>query len=210
LNLHEYTVIGHNRSEIGRWLGVASLILSPLLASALGSLIVNNSINIPDGMKGNLASLTVSAALVYLCLYWIFNRYGWRWLDRLLSIPNLSGQWLVTGETLNSDGTTKYDWKARVTITQYWDRIAIELRANQSSSYSDTASLLVKPDGEFKLSYSYQNHPQQGEAQLQKHQGFSELIFNANKKEATGHYFNSLGRYTFGRMKLIKHETETK
>jgi hypothetical protein len=73
-----------------------------------------------------------------------------------------------------------------------------------ADSYSETASVLLKHDGAAKLSYSYQNHPKAGEPELQKHQGFCELTFDEARSSAEGHYFNSLGRYSFGRMQLIR------
>ena len=32
---HEYAIIGHKRSEIGRWLGFASVVLAPIVTSLI-------------------------------------------------------------------------------------------------------------------------------------------------------------------------------
>lgn len=202
MNLHEYTIIGHNRSEIGRWMGALSIIAAPLITQGL--LWLSQLPFLTSIIHEKIAIFTISTGSVYLCLYWLFNKYGWQLLDSCLHIPNLNGKWQLTGLTKSLDGTTSHEWKGELTITQKWDRIAIELKTGQSSSYSETASILVKHDGECKLSYSYQNHPHVGEPELQKHQGFCELIFDVSGKKAEGHYFNSLGRYTFGQMKLTK------
>ena len=151
-----------------------------------------------------VVAIAAIAGLVYAALYWGFNRYGWRWLDKLLGIPNLGGSWTVTGQSLTLEGEIKFDWSGTLTITQKWDRIAIELKTAQSGSFSETASVLLKHDGAAKLSYSYQNHPRAGEPELQKHQGFCELTFDIDRSRAEGHYFNSLGRYSFGRMTLTR------
>lgn len=198
---HEYSIIGHKRSEIGRWLGVASVVLAPVMTYFI---VWISQLPFLMGSQGKLSAFTVSTGIIYLVLYWVFNRYGWIWLDKILNIPNLSGRWQVNGITLNQDGTARFNWNGELIISQKWDSIAIELKTSQSASYSETASLLVKHDNETKLSYSYQNHPRSGEAELQKHQGFCELIFNSSLKKADGHYFNTLGRYTFGRMELTK------
>lgn len=198
---HEYSIIGHKRSEIGRWLGVASVVLAPVMTYFI---IWISQLPFLMGSQGKLSAFTVSTGIIYLVLYWVFNRYGWIWLDKILNIPNLSGRWQVNGTTLNQDGTVRFNWNGELIISQKWDCIAIELKTGQSSSYSETASLLVKHDNEVKLSYSYQNHPRSGEAELQKHQGFCELIFNTSLNKVEGHYFNTLGRYTFGRMELTK------
>jgi hypothetical protein len=202
--LHDYAIIGHKRSEIGRWLGIASVVLAPVITSVVTWL--SQSAFLIDSVQDKLTAFTLSTGLVYLILYWIFNHFGWKLLDRLLNIPDLNGRWSVTGQTKNQDGTNRFEWEGEMIISQKWDRIAIELKTKQSGSYSETASVLVKHDGESKLSYSYQNHPRSGEAELQKHQGFCELIFDVKRQKAEGHYFNSLGRYTFGHMVLVKEQ----
>ncbi len=199
---HEYAIVGHKRSEIGRWLGVASVTLAPIITYATSWL--PQLFNLTTPIEEKLATFTISTGFTYLVLYWIFNRYGWRWLDRYLQIPDLTGRWKIIGTTKEQDGSNQFEWQGELIVSQKWDRIAIELKTPQSSSYSETASLLVKHDGECKLSYSYQNHPRSGETELQKHQGFCELIFDASHSIADGHYFNSLGRYTFGHMTLTK------
>lgn len=202
MTLHEYAIIGHKRSEIGRWLGVASVVIAPILTHLLVSMSQLNFLT--ESIRGTLATFTFSTGLTYLAIYWLFNCFGWRLLDRFLHIPNLAGRWQINGTSLDQDGSPRFSWQGELVISQKWDRIAIELKTGQSGSYSETASLLIKHDNESKLSYSYQNHPRLGEMELNKHQGFCELIFDPTLNKANGHYFNSLGRYTFGRMELTK------
>lgn len=199
---HEYAVIGHKRSEIGRWLGAASVVLAPLLTGIVTWL--SQWSVLTDSVQAKMLTFTLSTGIVYALLYWLFNRYGWRLLDIVLGIPVLSGRWTVTGQSLDLDNKVRFDWTGSLTISQKWDRIAIELKTPQSGSHSETASVLLKHDGDAKLSYSYQNHPRIGEPELQKHQGFCELIFDTKRQTAEGHYFNSMGRITFGRMTLEK------
>lgn len=202
MTAHEYAIIGHKRSEIGRWLGFASVILAPILTGLITW--VSGSPLLAASVQAKMVAFTVSTGLVYAALYWAFNRYVWRWLNKMLGIPDLSGTWSVTGKSLTLEGEVKFDWSGSLTISQKWDRIAIELKNNQSGSFSETASVLLKHDGAAKLSYSYQNHPRAGEPELQKHQGFCELTFDVERRSAEGHYFNSMGRYSFGRMQLSR------
>lgn len=199
---HEYAVIGHKRSEIGRWLGFGAVALAPIVTSVVTWASAWSILT--TSLQAKMAAFTVSTGLVYASLYWVFNRYGWRWLDKALGIPDLSGRWKVVGQSLELDGKVRFDWAGTIVITQKWDRIAIELKTAQSGSFSETASVLVKHDGAAKLSYSYQNHPRAGEPELQKHQGFCELTFDPQRKASQGHYFNSMGRYSFGRMELTR------
>jgi hypothetical protein len=202
VTLHEYTIIGHKRSEIGRYLGLASVALAPAITGLVTWLAQWPLLT--TSLRGKMLAFTVSTGIVYAILYWLFNRYGWRLVDKMLGIPNLGGAWAIAGSSKTLEGEEKYPWTGNLSITQRWDRIAVELKTNQSGSHSETASVLLLHDGKAKLSYSYQNHPNVGEAALNKHQGFCELIFDPKGQSAEGHYFNSLGRYSFGSMKLVK------
>ena len=152
MTAHEYAIIGHKRAEIGRWLGFASVLLAPILTSlitwASGWPLLASSI------QAKMVAFTVSTGLVYAVLYWVFNRYVWRWLNKVLSIPDLSGTWSVAGKSLSLEGQVKFEWSGTLRITQKWDRIAIELKTSQSCSFSETASVLLKHDGAAKLSHS--------------------------------------------------------
>jgi hypothetical protein len=129
-----------------------------------------------------LAAFTGGTGLVYAVLYYLFDRWIWRAATALLRLPNVGGKWHVRGRTLNAQFPP---WEGELTITQTWERIAISLRTNQSSSSSETASILLARHGEAKFSYSYQNHPRPGEP-LQKRQGFCELIFDPGFTSASG------------------------
>jgi hypothetical protein len=190
---HEYTIIGHPRAVVGRNIGTAAALIAPLLASWALEL-----------TKSTVAAVTITSGLVYGGLYWIFNKVLWRYGGKLLKAPDLSGEWEVVGRTLQEDGSAKYNWNALITIVQDWDKICISLKTSRSSSYSETASIFVLPTGEVKLSYGYQNHPQPGQGELQKHQGACELTFDKGLISAEGHYFNTLGRVTVGKMTLTK------
>jgi hypothetical protein len=202
MTAHEYAIIGHKRAEIGRWLGFASVLLAPILTSVFTW--ASSLPLLTTSIQAKMVAFTISTGVVYAALYWLFNRYVWRWLNSVLDIPDLSGIWSVTGHSLTLEGELKFEWSGTLKISQKWDRIAIELKTDQSGSFSETASVLLKHDGAAKLSYSYQNHPKAGEPELQKHQGFCELTFDEVRRSAEGHYFNSLGRYSFGRMQLAR------
>lgn len=202
MTAHEYAIIGHKRAEIGRWLGFASVLLAPILTSVFTW--ASSLPLLTTSIQTKMVAFTISTGVVYAALYWLFNRYVWRWLNSVLGIPDLSGIWSVTGRSLTLEGELKFEWSGTLKISQKWDRIAIELKTDQSGSFSETASVLLKHDGAAKLSYSYQNHPKAGEPELQKHQGFCELTFDDVRGSAEGHYFNSLGRYSFGRMQLAR------
>ncbi len=193
--LHDYAVFNHNRSTIGRWLGVIAV----LSAGGISSLFA---------LAGERTGLqifqtTIATGAVYALLHYIFNR--WVWKLSVFGIPNLSGIWSVIGKTLDENGKVRYDWKANIDIEQKWETIVITLKTRQSESYSYTASLakLGGMNERWQLSYSYSNTPNLDEVhELNSHKGFCELIFKDELMLADGHYFNSNGRRSYGVMEL--------
>ena len=196
--MHEYAIFGHSRSTIGRWLGVASIILTGALSSAL--VIMDEVTSIKA-----FSAVVVTPALIYFALHYCFENYGWK--IPFFKIPDISGIWIANGITQNEDGSTRYDWNAEIDIEQTWEKICITLRTDKSSSASYTATLGKKPGtkGGWILHYSYINNPAPGHYHdLNTHKGYCELIFNKEMNEGNAAYFNSNGRRTFGIMSLKK------
>src|SRR5690606_22196760 len=107
--MHDYAIFGHSRISIGRWLGVISVILTGTVSSLLVWLYQATNIQA-------FTTAIVTPAAIYFLLHYLFNKYAWR--IPFFSIPDISGVWSVTGETLNDDGTTKYNWSAEIDIEQ--------------------------------------------------------------------------------------------
>lgn len=196
--MHDYAIFGHSRASIGRWLGVISIILTGAVSSLLVWLYQATKIEA-------FATAVITPTVIYFALHHLFNAYAWK--IPLFSIPNISGAWDVKGETLNEDGTTKYNWNAEIDIEQTWEKICITLKTSQSSSESYTATLEKKPGTKsgWALHYSYTNNPGTDQYhELNSHKGYCELVFDKNLKTGIAAYFNSNGRRTFGKMTLNK------
>ncbi|MCG8313736.1 MAG: hypothetical protein MI976_11005 [Pseudomonadales bacterium] len=196
--MHDYAIFGHSRATIGRWLGVASVILTGAVSSLLVWLYEATNIEA-------FATAIITPAIIYFVLHYCFDRFGWK--IPFFSIPNISGIWSVKGETLNEDGSTKYNWDAEIDIEQTWEKISITLKTAKSSSESYTATLGKKPGtkGGWILHYSYTNNPDTDQFhELNSHKGYCELVFNKDLNQGEAAYFNSNGRRTFGRMTLRK------
>lgn len=101
--MHDYAIFGHSRATIGRWLGVSSVILTGSVSSLLVWLYEATNIEA-------FATAIITPAIIYFVLHYCFDRFGWK--IPFFSIPNISGIWSVKGETLNEDGSTKYNWVA--------------------------------------------------------------------------------------------------
>ena len=202
---HEYSVLGGlNRAAIGRYLSIAASAIAASLGTIAAWLIdLAKRIGIAEHVPA-LVLWPLTAGLIYMGLYWIFESRIWKWrrLSDLLKVPDLSGTWDCKGETL-SEGRAV--WVGEVTIVQSWDKLRVRLKTDQSGSNSVAAALVFdQADGGFRLLYNYKNEPRIGEAELKGHRGSAELIFASDLQIAEGEYFNGHGRYTYGTIKLTR------
>lgn len=201
---HEYTIIGHRRSTIGRLLAILSAIFAAIiygLSKAVVIMLREQGLSIPE-----VVLWPITAGLLYLILHFIFDKWGWKWgvAQTILRIPNIGGKWDCEGKTLDEEGSIKYEWQGTVTINQSWEKITVRLRTEQSSSMSMIASLINEDSRASRLIWRYANEPKAGEP-LQAHVGFADIRFNKEGTIGEGDYFNK-GRWTFGQMKLTRRD----
>lgn len=161
------------------------------------------------GIAANLPPSVLSlvgAGTVFVVLYWLLDKYVWKWpgFSSVLKVPNLAGEWTCKGQTINPDGSKGYEWDAKITIIQSWDRIRVRLKTKQSGSNSTSAAIISDPADGYRLFYSYRNDPNIDETDLKAHRGSAEITFAKDLRSGEGEYFNGHGRYTFGRMTLTR------
>ena len=175
MQAHEYALLGGvNRALVGRYLNVIAAVASAVIVFILLAAVnLAQRLGIPANLTPAVLSL-VGAGAIFGFLYWIFDRYAWRWpyLSTLLKVPNLSGDWRCEGQTLNPDGKPSYVWKGTVTIVQSWDKLRVRIKTEQSGSNSITAALMYDEADGYRLLYHYRNDPRIGEADLASHLGF--------------------------------------
>jgi hypothetical protein len=204
---HEYSVIGGvNRANVGRLLSFAASAISGVLVFTLLYAVdfakkFGWNVNVPP----TLLSL-LGAGAVFGFLYWVMNKWAWKWpgIGQALNVPNIAGTWNCVGKTLDSEGLSKYDWQAEVTIVQSWDKLRIRLVTKTSGSSSISAALAQDSIDGFVLLYHYRNDPKAGAIGLASHTGCSVMTIAKDLKSATGDYFNGRGRMTFGTMNWTK------
>lgn len=203
---HEYSVMGLDRTSIGRYLGTFAGLMSSCVAmlATIGFNLAQH-FGLSDSITG-LIIFPVNASVFYFLGHLAFNKWVWRRpiVQSILGVPDLNGEWSCIGQTKDNDGNTIYKWNGTVTITQTWEKIRVYLNTGQSSSRSKSASLVKEPGRGYVLMYSYQNEPKLGEPELRTHVGYCELQLDEDLSSAEGDYFNNRGRVTFGRMKLTK------
>ena len=205
---HEYSVIGLDRTAIGRYLGTAAGLMASTTAILITlSFDLAKRLGFSDG-SSSLAIFPINAAAFYFLGHLAFNKWIWRrkFVQALLGVPDLNGEWECQGLTKDGEGNVTYEWQATVTIAQTWEKIRVYLNTGQSSSRSKSASLVKEPGRGYVLMYSYQNEPRIGEPELRAHVGYCELQLSEDLTVAEGDYFNNKGRITFGRMKLVRKE----
>lgn len=203
---HEYSVIGHSRATVGRYLGT----VAGIIASAC-ALIITVALDLAKqtGLSNwipEVVLLPISAAVVYPIGHRLFDAWAWKWppILKLLGIPDLNGEWVCDGKTMDADGNVLHTWSGTVSISQTWEKIKVYLDTGSSKSASVSASLVNEPGRGFLLMYSYRNEPKIGEKELRPHVGYCELTISKDVASAEGDYFNNKGRVTFGRMKLSR------
>lgn len=203
---HEYSVIGHSRAAVGRYLGtIAGIVASACALFVTIALDLAKRSGFSEWVP-EVVLLPISAAVVYPVGHWLFDTWAWKWrpMLQMLKIPDLNGEWVCDGKTMDSDGNVLHAWSGTVSISQTWEKIRVYLNTGSSKSASVAAALVREPGRGFVLMYSYRNEPKIGEKELQPHVGYCEMTFDENLASAEGDYFNNKGRVTFGRMTLTR------
>lgn len=204
---HEYALLGGmSRAKVGRYLSlIAAAVSAGIVFLLLSAVDIAKKYGIPAHVMPTVLSL-VSAGTVFAALYWILDRFAWRWswIGKLLNVPNISGEWDCKGQTIERDGSPNYQWTGKITIVQTWDKIRVRLKTTQSGSNSNSAALICDDTDGYRLFFSYKNDPRIEETELKSHRGFAEIVFDKNLKKGDGEYFNGHGRFTFGTMQLTR------
>jgi hypothetical protein len=203
---HEYTVNGHDRAKVGRWLSILAAAIASVCSILLTELLHLAALLGIATWVPHVLLVPVSAAAVWPLAYWMFNSWAWRLapVRGYVGIPDLRGDWLVEGETL---GGSNYDgpWTGTITVDQCWDKIKVALRTASSGSHSMMAAVVRDPTRGFVLMYTYGNDPKLGQpADMHSHMGYAEIAFDKAQASGEGEYFNNRGRTSFGRMKLTR------
>jgi hypothetical protein len=197
--MHEYAIEGKGREKILFCIAFISILLTPIINLGLHHLNekIQNYIEIV---------YTVTSLTAFSLFYWLFNKFIWRVIVKILNIPNLNGMWDCKGHSFNSVTKAEFSWDSVIEIKQTWSKIAVYQRTKDSDSHSMSVigSIKNEENGEIVLSYVYENTPRSDTPALLKHKGVVTLRFNKYKTKASGDYFNDQNRSTYGTMNLEK------
>jgi hypothetical protein len=144
---------------------------------------------------------------IYDLLFGIFDKWFWRWRYlkkwNIVKTPNLNGEW--SGELRSSFDTHSSKVKVTLKISQTWTKIRILLFADQSSSHSVVANVMIdSPEGKC-LIYQYENEPKSNAVEtMHIHRGTTTLIFNEDENILKGEYYSGRDRQKFGSLYFSK------
>lgn len=201
---HEYSVVGHSRAVVGRYLGTIAAAVAGGVVFLVGSVInVAHLLGVADSIP-DIIIWPLSAGTVWALLYWLFNTRAWKWgpISRAINVPDLSGEWAVEGTTLDQEQNPTYQWEGTITVVQSWEKLRVYLKTGTSSSHSLSAAVFCEPGAGYRLTYSYQNDPRVDQRELRTHVGFADVLFSEDLLSGEGDYFNNKGRVTYGVMRL--------
>jgi len=193
--MHSYASDSNDR-RIAPWV---IFIIATLLAYAYSAFVSWRKIEVAWWLE------TPSIMSVYALVYWVYNRYGWKWrlgAFRFSEIPDLSGTWFGEAHSDHGSGTTVH---GMIHIHQTWTNLCVEFESKTSRSFSVMAAVNVTPGPTEGLTFQYTNAPRHCATEtMNAHVGLNHLRLLPDGKTLEGDYFAGRGRQTFGSMKLVR------
>ncbi len=194
--MHDYAIDSRERVFVVRILFMVSALVSGVAAMLIPSDLIPMRWLLP----------IPSIPLVFGVSYWAFDNWFWRWrflrTMRLISVPDLRGAWAGTIDS----SYTGFEMTQPVTVAieQTWTKIVVRLNAEQSRSWSVTASVLTNAPEGVLLTYLFDNEPKaEAVSDMQRFRGTTVLVSSATGR-LEGHYYTGRGRGTHGSLKLSR------
>ena len=194
--MHGYAIDSRERVFVVRILFMASALVSGVAAMLIPS----------DFIPMRWLLPIPSTGLVFGVSYWAFDNWLWRWqflrAMRLIRLPDLSGAW--TGTMASSYSGFEKVQQVTVIIEQKWTRMVVHLNAEESRSWSVTASVLTNSPEGLVLTYLFDNEPKTESVKtMHRFRGTAVLVSTATGL-LEGYYYTGRGRETYGSLKLCR------
>ena len=148
-----------------------------------------------------------SPFVLYLIIFTIFNKWLWRYFNKFnfIKTPNLQGIW--RGHLKSSVDDHSSEIETEVKTIQTWTKMKILLKTGKSSSYSQSASILIEAVEGESLLYQYMNEPNPDTGKsMNIHRGTVKLTLGRMKRELNGQYYSDGNRKSFGTLSLIRNK----
>ena len=193
--MHAYSIDTEERKNILLILAIVSIVFSWGFYKILGYY----QFSLPWWVE------SPSVLFFYGLLFVIFDRWLWQYFKKIdfVKTPNLNGVW--NGNLKSSFDNHSAEVKANLKIFQTWTSIKILLATDQSSSHSESASVVIDaPEGKY-LSYQYINDPKSNAVETMGiHRGTVRLIFDEKKNSLEGEYYSGRGRQNCGSLYFVR------
>ncbi|KAB2931287.1 MAG: hypothetical protein F9K24_13665 [Leptonema illini] len=199
--MHDYSIDRHPKEKIIFFMSYLVIILAPQINNLFNWLHTSFKFKIDSAFTIPLISIPIFS--LFFGIYWLFDNVLWKFsiLRKFLLVPDLNGEWEITGKTIYNEGKeSQIDWNASLIITQSWSKISIILAAKASISESFSASMIKKEGVGYLLNYAYKNTPSIESIGLQSHQGIAFITFEPECVSGNGEYFTDHNRQTSGKM----------
>jgi len=199
--MHNYSIDNDWRKKVIVFLMFISILLNFLLYNKVNSLIMDicskaplflSIVNFLESFGTGINILCVLT--IFAVLYWLYTKYIWKYLKRIHSIPDLSGEWKgkLISSYINEQGEhTEKDVK--LIINQNWNKISIKSEFGTSYSYSDTASICIDDNKGLILVFTYINQAKELDWESNMHIGCNVFRIMDNDSMA-GEYFTKRGK----------------
>lgn len=196
--MHDYSIDNHPKEKILFALAFIAITVAPILNVA-----VKAGLGEVEGLSGIPAPPVTAIPVfsLFFGLYHLFNQKLWKsaWVRKVLLVPDLNGTWICKGETkLKNAEKANFQWEGKIVVTQSWSKILVHLQTQTSSSKSVSASIFHDKGVGYRLQYFYRNDPTPAALDLNKHDGFAEILFSEDCRSGEGNYFTDQHRQTVG------------
>lgn len=189
--MHEYS-INKNRNRTLYFLVIFSVFISSFLVKLI------------NHIPWQFVKIPITTSLIFGILFWLFDKFLWKWISKYEGTPDLSGTW--TGVLMSSYDHYEVKYPANLVITQHWTKICIKGNFNTTLSKSSIASIKTD-EANTQLFYAYSNDGDKGSG-LDVHNGYTTLYYDSVAQTLKGEYFNNRsigGRHNNGKL-ILKRE----
>lgn len=202
--MHDYSIDNHPKEKILFGLAFIAITAAPILNDA-----VRAGLAAVEELSGIPAPPVTAIPVfgLFIGLYQLFNQKLWKsgWIRKFLLVPDLNGEWVCKGETMLKNGEkADFQWEGKVVITQSWSKILVHLQTTTSSSKSVSASIFHDKGIGYRLQYLYESDPAASALNINKHDGFAEVLFSEDCSSGEGNYFTDHHRQTVGILRVTR------
>jgi hypothetical protein len=191
--MHTYSINSEERKTV--------IFLLALISTAL-VLIAKYQLYLPHWLP------VPSVFAVFGGLFWIFDKYAWRWswINAGISTPNLNGEWIIYLKSSLDEFKNEYEGK--LTITQTWTKIHLYLDGEKFTGVSKMAGIEVHTSTSFTLKWEYlsKRKPEFVKDNEYMHYGITNVTNEPGNliKKLEGDYYADRSRHSSGPVRIIK------